>query len=75
MRHLGRRFAIDVFDRHLDGLLLCEIEAPSLEELMRATPPAFVGREVTEDPFFSGANLCRIGREDLLAKLASLAAS
>ncbi len=70
--YLGRLFAIDVFDRHLDGLILCEVEATSLDDLMQARPPAFVQREVTDDSFFSGANLCRIGRDDLLAKLASL---
>ncbi len=73
--HIGRIFAIDVFDRHLVGLILCEVEATSLDDLMQARPPAFARREVTDDPFFSGANLCRIVREDLLAKLASLRAS
>ena len=73
--HLGRVFAIDVFDGHLDGLILCEVEAASLDDLMQARPPAFVQREVTDDAFFDGANLSRIGREDLLAKLASLGAS
>ena len=72
--HLDRVFAVDVFDPPLDGLILCEIEASSLDDLMRVQPPAFVNCEVTEDPFFNGANLCRMGRHDLLAKLASLGA-
>ena len=72
---LGRTFAIDRFDGELGGLVLCEIEADSLDDLMRVEPPVFVQREVTEDAFFSGANLCRISREDLVAKRASFGAS
>jgi CYTH domain-containing protein len=64
-----------VFDPPLHGLILCEVEASSLDDLMRAQPPAFVHTEVTEDPFFNGVNLCRIRRDDLLAKLASFGAS
>jgi len=73
--YLGRTFAIDEFAGELAGLVLCEVEAPGLEDLLRAKPPEFVQREVTEDPFFSGASLCRISREDLLAKQASFEAS
>lgn len=73
--HLDRVFAVDVFDPPLARLILCEVEASSLDDLMRAQPPAFVQSEVTEDPFFNGANLCRIGRDVLLAKLASIGAS
>jgi CYTH domain-containing protein len=70
-----RVFAVDVFDGPLEGLVLCEVEASSLDDLMGAQPPEFVSCEVTEDPFFSGVNLARAGRDDLLAKLASLGAS
>jgi CYTH domain-containing protein len=70
----GRRFAIDRFEDALEGLVLCEVEADDLEELMGIQPPDFVEREVTEDPFFTGANLCRTTQEDLLATLASIAA-
>ena len=73
--HLDRVFAVDVFDPPLHGLIVCEVEASSLGDLMRAQPPGFVHCEVTEDAFFNGANLCRIGRDDLLAKLASIGAS
>ena len=65
-RHLGRVFSIDVFEGTLDGLVLCETEAGSLEELMSAEPPAFVKNEVTEDVFFTGGNLCRTTRAELL---------
>jgi CYTH domain-containing protein len=70
----GRRFAIDRFEDALEGLVMCEVEADGLGELMGIEPPDFAEREVTEDPFFTGANLCRTTREDLLARFASIAA-
>lgn len=36
---------------------------------MLVSPPDFAKREVTEDPFFTGGNLCRTSRADLLRKL------
>jgi CYTH domain-containing protein len=70
--HLGRVFSVDVFEGELEGLVLCEIEADSLEELMTATPPDYANKEVTEDPFFTGGNLCRATRADIERKLSTL---
>jgi CYTH domain-containing protein len=67
----GRVFSVDIFEGDLDGLILCETEAEGLEELMSIQPPAFGGQEVTEDPFFTGGNLCRTTRGELLRKLAT----
>jgi len=66
-----RVFSIDVFEGELDGLVLCEVEADGLEELMAAEPPAYARKEVTEDPFFTGGSLCRTTRADLLRKLST----
>jgi CYTH domain-containing protein len=71
--YLGRVFSIDVFEGELEGLVLCELEAGGLEELMSAEPPSYVKCEVTEDAFFTGGNLCRTTRADLLDKLSTLA--
>jgi CYTH domain-containing protein len=71
--HQGQVFSIDVFAGELDGLVLCETEADGLEELLSIQPPDYASREVTEDPFFTGGNLCRTSRADLLRKLAALA--
>ena len=68
----GRVFSIDVFAGELDGLVLCETEAEGLEELMSIQPPPYARHEVTADPFFTGGNLCRTSRSDLLGKLATL---
>jgi hypothetical protein len=57
----------------LDGLVLCEVEAGGIEELMAAEPPAYAKHEVTEDPFFTGGSLCRTTRADLLRKLSTFA--
>ena len=64
-------FSIDVFAGDLAGLVLCETEADGLAELMSVEPPPYVRCEVTEDPFFTGGNLCRTSRADLLRKLAA----
>lgn len=67
--YLGRVFSIDVFEGELAGLVLCETEAEGLDELMLIEPPTYAEREVTEDPFFTGGNLCQTTRADLLRKL------
>ena len=71
-RSSGQVFSLDRFEGELEGLVLCETEAEGLDELMRIELPAFATREVTEDPFFTGGNLCRTTRADLLRKLAAL---
>lgn len=67
----SRVFSIDVFEGELEGLILCETEAGCLDELMAIEPPAYAQREVTEDPFFTGGNLCQVTRTDLLRKLST----
>lgn len=69
----GRVFSIDVLEGELDGLVLCETEADGLDELMSVEPPQFAKVEVTEDPFFTGGNLCRTTRAELLQKLSAFA--
>jgi CYTH domain-containing protein len=71
--HLGRVFSVDVFEGELEDLVLCETEAEGLEDLMRAEFPAYATHEVTGDPFFTGGNLCRTKRADLLTKLSTFA--
>lgn len=67
----GQVFSIDVFENELDGLIICETETDSLEDLMSAELPAYVSREVTEDIFFTGGNLCGTANADLLRKLST----
>jgi CYTH domain-containing protein len=72
-RHLGRRFSVDAFEGPLQGLVLCETESASLEDLMAAVFPPFARDEVTADPFFTGGNLCRVTAEELRQKLSAWA--
>lgn len=67
--HRGRVFSIDAFEGELDGLVLCETEADGLQDLMSAEPPSYAMREVTDDPFFEGGNLCRTTRAELMLRL------
>lgn len=60
---------IDVFEGHLAGLMLCELEAESAASLAACTLPQWVGREVSDDPFFRGGNLASIDAAQLMAKL------
>jgi CYTH domain-containing protein len=68
----GRRFSVDVFEGPLAGLVLCEIEVDTAEELARISPPAYAGPEVTDHPFFTGGGLARARPEDLARALERL---
>jgi lactoylglutathione lyase len=70
--HRGNVFSIDVFRGDLEGLVLCEVEAGSLDELMRVAVPDYAMVDVTTDPFFTGGNLSRTTREELARKLDSM---
>ncbi len=71
----GNVFSIDVFEGDLAGLVICEVETGSVEELMRIDVPDYALVEVTEDPFFTGGNLCRTSRDDLMGMLAKSGAT
>ncbi|CAH1661752.1 MULTISPECIES: hypothetical protein [Hyphomicrobiales] len=65
-------FAVDVFEDQLAGLILCEVEAASAEDLQSIPTPSWLGQEVTADPFFRGANLAHISASVLRTKLSSV---
>lgn len=71
-RYKNRIFSIDVFENDLRGLLICETEQPTLEDLTRAEPPPYALSEVTENPFFTGANLAEATAAELSEKLSAL---
>jgi len=70
--HAGRAFSLDVFEGPLTGLVLCEAEADSAEAIRALAFPPWAVREVTEDPFFTGASLARMTAGQLTARLASI---
>jgi CYTH domain-containing protein len=65
----AHRWALDVFEGELAGLVMAEIECESLEAVMAVSAPKWTKREVTQDPFFSGGNLCRISAAVLSMRL------
>lgn len=68
----GDTFSIDVFEGPLAGLILCEVEAPTYEELRAVEAPPSAAMEVTEDPFFSGRQLVSAAPSAVQARLAAL---
>ena len=69
LAHGGREFGVDVFEGELAGLVLCEAEAERRAAVLALAFPPWAGREVTEDPFFTGGNLCRVTAAELAARL------
>lgn len=74
-RLVKRRYAldgasVDLFEGALDGLALAEIEGQSRDAALALAPPAWAGREVTEDPFLTGWSLARTTAEALRTRLA-----
>ncbi|MET0662282.1 MAG: CHAD domain-containing protein [Ilumatobacteraceae bacterium] len=53
---------LDVFHEELDGLVVAEVEFDSEESLAAFQPPAWFGREVTEDERFTNASLATNAR-------------
>lgn len=65
-------FGVDVFEGALEGLVLCEAEMQTLEQLDSLRFPAWAKREVTEDDFFTGGHLSRLTAKQLHEKLQSV---
>jgi adenylate cyclase len=59
--HAGRIWSVDVHHGPLEGLVLAEVELPSVDAHVEL--PAWIGREVTGDPLFR--------RDALLARYAA----
>ena len=70
--HGGRNFSVDVFEGPLQGLVQCEAEAESPEAIRAVVFPPWATREVTDDAFFTGANLAGVSAVELRARLDAL---
>ncbi len=46
------KIELDIFSGKFEGLYLAEVEFPNEEEANRFVPPAWFGREVTNDPAY-----------------------
>jgi len=56
----GWTWEVDVYLEPLEGLVIAEVELSDPGEA--PAPPPWVGREVTEDPFYTNASLARLRR-------------
>jgi adenylate cyclase len=52
---------VDVFAGDLEGLVVVEVEFPTLEQSRAFDPPSWFGREVTGDERYATATLARAG--------------
>ena len=68
-REEGVSLMVDEFEGALAGLILVEAEFETAQRMASFAPPAFAGREITDDPRFTGAALAEWG---LPADLAGL---
>jgi adenylate cyclase len=55
VEHAGKEWEVDVFTGPLDGLVIAEIELAAPDEPFET--PAWIGREITQDPTYSSASL------------------
>jgi CYTH domain-containing protein len=56
----GRRYGIDVFKTHLNGLVLAETEFDNARDFINFQLPPFAIEDVTTDQFFTGGSLATI---------------
>ncbi|MCR5053699.1 MAG: CYTH domain-containing protein [Lachnospiraceae bacterium] len=57
----GRLVELDIFEEELDGLMVAEVEFPSIEEANSFTPLIWFGDDVTNDPSYHNSYLSRHG--------------
>ncbi len=58
----GYTAELDVFSAELEGLLLVEVEFPTLSEAESFRAPAWFGEDVSDTGLYSNARLARLGR-------------
>jgi hypothetical protein len=65
----GAKYAVDVFQGELDGLILCEIEGASRDAVRGAAFPDWAAVEVTADIAFTGGRLCRTKADEIAVRI------
>ena len=63
----GYTVELDLFEEEYKGLIIAEVEFPDLDRARDYTPPAWFGREVTEDSRFHNSNLSSRSPKELKA--------
>jgi adenylate cyclase len=62
MKENGYELELDVYQGSLTGLVVAEVEFESAEESQRFSPPAWFGKEVTDDKHYKNSNLASLRR-------------
>ena len=68
-RHSVPPFGVDVFDGQLEGLILAEAEFDTAAAADALKIPSYIFREVSDDKRFTGGNLVRTSREEIISAL------
>ncbi len=59
------KIELDVFEGRLKGLVMAEVEFTDVADANSFTPPAWFGREVSEDKRYTNKSLSKLDRLDL----------
>lgn len=62
--YAGDNYSIDVYEGHLSGLILTEIESHSDSDITLLPVPDFAVKEVTNDLRFTGGELVKLSRAE-----------
>jgi adenylate cyclase len=62
--HSGMKIELDIYSGFLNGLIVAEVEFPSIEQAKSFVPPSWISREVTEDERYKNRNLVLYGIPD-----------
>ena len=63
--HSGMKIELDIYSGILKGLIVAEVEHPSIEQAKSFIPPNWFGNEVTEDERYKNRNLALFGTPNL----------
>ncbi|MBR1673511.1 MAG: CYTH domain-containing protein [Eubacterium sp.] len=68
----GLTIELDIFHGIFDRLIYAEVEFPDMEAAEKYNPPAFFGREVTNDGLYQNSSLSRMSASDIEKLLSSV---
>ncbi|SCW28672.1 CYTH domain-containing protein [Eubacterium ruminantium] len=61
----GLTIELDIFKEKFDGLIYAEVEFPDIESAQKYNPPAYFGREVTNNSIYQNSSLSSMSDEEI----------
>ena len=61
----GLTIELDIFKEKFDGLIYAEVEFPDIESAQKYNPPAYFGREVTDNSIYQNSSLSSMSDEEI----------